>query len=512
MKKIYNMRLLVMFAIAAGILFHACKKDSSDPADSGLTELLSFGPTGAMPGDTIRFFGNHLDAVTDIEFTGAIVAGSAFVSQTNEEILVVVPEATEKGFVVLKTPAGDITSKTEFNISIAAVVTAIPGVSRPGENITIQGNYLNWVTAVTFYDGKTVYDFVSQSINELVLTVPVDAQTGTLVLAYGGTDSSFMETTDTLHVTLPMAAALSPNPIKHADELTITGTDLDLTTELTFTGTAAPITSFVSQSATEIKVVVPAEAQSGAITLKAASGVTTKSAADLSVLMPAFGTITPNPADPKKDITITGTNLDLVTAVAFTGITDPVTTFTSHSATEIKVIVPDGTLKGKLVFSVLNSTLKVTSDEVLDIKGGLPPLADFPLPIYTDAFESGFQDWSWAAHDANSSELVRQGDKSIKATYNAWEGITFHAGTGISTSAYTKLEVSMYGGPGTAGKMMSFIINGNWGGPYQVPITEGEWTTYSIDISALGSPNPLNEIVLQATFGGVVYIDHVGLR
>jgi hypothetical protein len=125
---------------------------------------------------------------------------------------------------------------------------------------------------------------------------------------------------------------------------------------------------------------VPGDAQTVKITLKALSGVTTKSGTDLTILMPAFGTITPNPVDPTKDITITGTNLDLVTAVAFTGITDPVTTFTSQSATEIKVTVPEGTLKGKLVFSVLNSSLKVTSDEVLDIKGGLPPLADFPLP------------------------------------------------------------------------------------------------------------------------------------
>jgi hypothetical protein len=74
-----------------------------------------------------------------------------------------------------------------------------------------------------------------------VVTVPADAQTGTLVLAYGGTDSSFVETTDTLHVTLPVSTSLAPNPIKHADELTIAGTDLDLATEVLFTNAAAPL-------------------------------------------------------------------------------------------------------------------------------------------------------------------------------------------------------------------------------------------------------------------------------
>jgi hypothetical protein len=178
--------------------------------------------------------------------------------------------------------------------------------------------------------------------------------------------------------------------------------------------------------------------------------------------------------------------------------------------------VPDGTLKGKLVLSVLNSTLKVTSDEVLDINGGLPPLADFPLAIYTDEFDNGFQNWSWAANDAASTELVRQGDKSIKATYdagNGYQGITFHSGADVITGSYSKFEVSMYGGAGTGGKKMSIVINGNYGAPYQVTLTEGEWTTYDIDLSALGSPNPLTEIVLQsAGWGGVVYIDHVGLR
>jgi hypothetical protein len=511
----YNVRLLILTAIIASLSFFACKKDTADKTSSE-TELLSFGPTGAQPGDTIRFFGNNLNTVTDIEFTGATVSSSGFVSQSSKEILVVVPTETEKGYVTLKTPAGDITSKTQFNISVAAEVSSITAVARPGENVTIEGNYLNWVTSVTFNDGKVVTGFVSQSLNELVVTIPADAQTGTLVLAYGGTDSNFVETTDTLHVTLPVATSLSPNPIKHADELTITGTDLDLATEVIFTGAAAPVTTFVSQSATQIKVKVPGDAQTGKITLKALSGVTTTSGTDLTILMPAFATITPNPADATKDITITGTNLDLVTGIAFTGISDPVTSFKSQSATSIVVTVPDGTLKGKLVFSILNSSLTVTSDEVLDINGGLPPLADFPFAIYTDDLQNGFQNWSWAANDFYSTELVRQGDKSIKATYGVggYEGITFHnGGADVSTSAYNKLELSMYGGAGTAGKMMNIVINGNYGSPYQVALTEGEWSTYDIDISALGSPNPLNEIVLQsAGWSGVVFIDHVGLR
>jgi hypothetical protein len=37
-------------------------------------------------------------------------------------------------------------------------------------------------------------------------------------------------------------------------------------------------------------------------------------------------------------------------------------------------------------------------------------------------------------------------------------------------------------------------------------MTEGEWSTYDIDISALGGPNPLKEIVVQTAGWEVLFI------
>jgi hypothetical protein len=164
----------------------------------------------------------------------------------------------------------------------------------------------------------------------------------------------------------------------------------------------------------------------------------------------------------------------------------------------------------------LNSSLTVQSSADLQINGGLPPLADFPFAIYTDALQNTFQDWSYTdQHDFNSTANVRQGTKSIRAVYAAggYQGLTFHAGTGAATAAYTLLEFSVFGEAGTAGKKFNVVINGNYSTPPQVTIVGGEWTTYSLTLSSLGSPATLNEIVLQsAGWGGVVNIDHVGLR
>ena len=518
MSKLFSFRLLGLMCFILSIGFvSSCDKDD-DEVVSDKIQLFSFGPTGARHGDTLRFIGANLNKVTAIQFTGtnATVNQADFKEQTSELIKLIVPQSAEQGYVTLKTPEGDIVSKTQFNLNVLTTVTSITAQARPGQNVTITGTYLNWVDRVTFSRDKTVATFVSKTQTQLVVKVPDDAETGPLVLHYMGTDSNYVQTADTLKVTLPVTTGLSPNPIKHQTNLTITGTDLDLTKQILFTNVAAPVTSFVSQSATQIVVKVPAATKKGKVTLVAASGVQSVSTAELDVIMPAITLMAPNPVDPGANLTVTGTNLDLVTSISFVGALSPVTSFVSQSATQIVVTVPAGVLRGKITLGVLNSTLTVQSTDDLNITGGLPPLADFPLAIYTDALQNTFQDWSYTAtHDFNSTEVVRQGTKSVKSVYagNGYQGTTFHAGTAPSTTGYTTLEFSVFGAAGTSGKKLNVVINGNYSSPPQVTIVEGAWTTFSLPLSSLGSPAALSEIVLQsAGWSATIHIDHVGLR
>ncbi len=516
MIKVFNKQLFTLMCLLMTIgIFSACKKDN-DEKNNGMVQLMSFGPTGAMPGDTLKFIGANLNLVTEIQLTGAMVAQPAFVSQSPELITIIVPASTEKGFVTLKTPQGDIKSKTQLDLEIPAKVTSMTMEARPGENITITGNFLNWVTRVTFANDKSVDSFVSKSLTQLVVKVPMDAQTGTLILNSAGTEPLVIETDSIFKVTLPMAAMMAPNPVKHQTNLTITGTNLDLTKSILFNGVSAAVTSFVSQSATQIVVKVPGGTTKGKIKLVAQSGVSTESATELDVVLPAVTSMSPNPIDALANLTIVGTNLDLVTSISFTGGLTAVTSFVSQTATQLVVKVPEGTLKGKITLAVLNSTLTVQSPEDLKINGGLPPLADLSLAIYTDGLQNTFQDWSYSdIHDFNSTANVRQGTKSVRAVYAAggYQGVTFHAGTAPSTTGFTKLEFSVFGEAGTAGKKLNVVVNGNYGAPPQVTVLAGEWATFSITLSSLGNPATINEIVLQsAGWGGTVHIDHMGLR
>ena len=600
MIKLFSSKLLVLmlFVLSVGLVT-SCDKDD-DEASSDKIELHSFGPTGAKHGDTLRFIGLNLNRVTAIQFTGpnATVNQADFKEQKSELIRLIVPQTAEQGYVTLKTPEGDIVTKTQFNLDVLTTVTSITAQARPGTNVTITGNYLNWVDRVIFSRDKVVQTFVSKTMTQLVLKVPDDAETGPLILHYTGTDSNYVQTADTLKVTLPLTTSMSPNPVKPLNDLTITGTDLDLAKKVIFNGVTTPVTTFVSQSATQLVVKVPDAAKKGKLTLEAASGVKTTSGVDLDIVLPVITSVAPNPINLAADLTITGTDLDLVKKVIFSGVAAAVTTFVSQSATQlvvkvpagarkgtvkveaastvqtsspaeldvilpaitsmspnpvapgayltvtgtkldmvnsvtfdnapavtsfvsqsptqIVVTVPNGVLRGKLTLGITNPTDTIRSADILEISGGLPALADFPFPIYTDGLHNTFQDWSYTVtHDFNSTDVVRQGTKSVKSVYggNGYQGTTFHAGTAASTTGYTTLEFSVFGAVGTNGKKLNVVINGNYTSPPQVTIAEGAWTTFSLPLSSLGSPATLSEIVLQAAgWSATIHIDHVGLR
>jgi hypothetical protein len=521
MIKIFNNRvlLLICFILALGIITSCNKND--DESNSSAVELLSFGPTGAQHGDTLRFFGRNLNQVTAIEFTGASVAKSEFKSQTNQEILVLVPTAAERGYVTLKTPQGDIVSKTRLNLGVTATITSMTQQVRPGENITINGDYLNWVERITFPDSKLVTTFVSKAKDKLVVTVPMDAQTGKLKVFYGGTDSAEVETEQVLTVTLPQSTGFSPNPVKHGTNLTITGTDLDLVKQVILPGETKSITSFVSQTANQLVVVVDSGTVKGKVKLVAQSGVQSQSSQDLDVVMPAITKVNPSPVDPGANLTITGTNLDLVNSISFQN-APAVKAFVSKTPTQIVVKVPAGVTNGKLTFGILNSKLTVQSPDILEITGAAPP-PTIALPFYLDAVTSNWTGWTGGGWDGtadyNNTAPVREGSKSVKLTYTKGYGSPFQLGhnkdaTGISLAPYTKFKISVYGAPGSAGKTITIGINGV-NGKYNINVVEGKWTDYEIPLSTLTSDANLKEIWVQDYTGNggySVFVDAIGLN
>ncbi|MEZ4953214.1 MAG: IPT/TIG domain-containing protein [Saprospiraceae bacterium] len=89
-----------------------------------------------------------------------------------------------------------------------------------------------------------------------------------------------------------------------------------MTRQIGFEGTS-PVTSFVSQTAGKIEVIVPDDAHDGPVQMIPGSFVEIPTAEELTMLLPQITDISPNPVKNGQNITVTGVDLDLINWVTF---------------------------------------------------------------------------------------------------------------------------------------------------------------------------------------------------
>jgi hypothetical protein len=232
----------------------------------------------------------------------------------------------------------------------------------------------------------------------------------------------------------------------------------------------------------------------------------------LVLKLPAITAFAPNPVTRGNNLTITGTDLDLVTAVAFKGVTGPITTLVSQSATQIVINVPVAATKGKVTLSVLHSTLTVESSEFLTFVGDPVALDPLAYSFYEDDLTNNWQDWGWGrTADYKNTDNVRDGLASLKLTYTGeWSGLKF-ANSSVSTANYTQLAFSIFGTPGTGGKKINVTPSG--GTTYTITIEEGKWVEYKLTKAQIGNPGTITDLTFQnQDWMGLIYLDHIGLR
>lgn len=357
--------LTVLYVSMSGIMFVSCDDDDDDEVSTAVS-LLSYGPMPVARGGELRFIGENLQNVSAIVLPEGIeISSSEFTEQTATGIKLIVPQNAEPGLVVLKTPEGEITTKSRITYSEPISIDNFsPATIKPGQEITITGEYLNLIKEVIFTDKILVSDssFTAQSRKELKLMVPPEARTGILSISNGADDPIVISTEDTLYVTLPEIGSFSPTEVKAGGTLTVNGTDLDLVKTVVFGGSkSVDKSNFVSHSASAIELAVPTDALDGPIAIVTASNIKIESVDELTMMAPTITSITPNPVKNGAELTITGTDLDLVSAVTFSG--DVQGSIESQSTSEILVTVPDLAVSGPITVSTL-SNKSVASEEL----------------------------------------------------------------------------------------------------------------------------------------------------
>ena len=318
----------------------------------------SFSPAEILPGETLTIKGDYLNLIHEVVLADKVkISEEAFTAHSRYEIKVVVPETAQTGKFALGTvdeaAAADdeallktlnlIQSETDLVVKTAEGKLAAASV-KAGDTVTINGTNLNLTKSIVL-EGATVSEFTATA-TKITFALPAVAKDGDVVMVMA---SGVEVSAGALTTVVPTVTAVAPKPVKNGAELTITGKDLDLVTAVDFPKAGAEFTA----TATQITIAaVPEKAQEGDITLSLANGKTVTAA--FTLVKPTVTGFSANPASAGSDVTINGTDLDLVTAVTFGGGT--------------KVDVPDGSTADAITLSV--PTTAETAVLVLNLKNG----------------------------------------------------------------------------------------------------------------------------------------------
>lgn len=355
MNKTYKFPALWMMCLMlfSCLTFTAC--DNGDDEDTnqykGGISLNVFGPSPVSRGGVLRFLGSGMDKVTAVVIPGCDdITDIEVVSDT--EIRVTVPQTAQPGLVVLKTPKGDITTKTELTFTEPIALEAFaPAEVKPGSELTITGEYLNLIKEVIFADEVTVPadEFVSQSRQEIKVIVPDSAQTGKFILSDGAEIPNWIYSEGELEVTLPsVEAPLDLVDKKPGDVIRVSGKNFDLVKKVQMpNGDEVEFTMTASSEGDELTFTLLDNVSDGEVTVLPAS--------DVKVVVATVVVATPSnvvavPAVNLRGgdmITLKGTNMDLVTDVTFPGVEEAVG-LESQNSTEIKVLMPAAAISGDL--------------------------------------------------------------------------------------------------------------------------------------------------------------------
>ena len=260
----------------------------------GRAEAEAQGNIVAKAGEKITITGTYFNVVADVTI-GGVVATEVIPNEDGTSLVVTLPAEAPSGEILLvcksgvEVPVGTLTTVKPTNAAAAATAKA-------GQALTINGQDMDVVTAVTFPAGDATVDGGELTVaadKVVVKAVPETATEGNLklVMANG-------ETVDVAFTLVkPTITSYNINPASAGGALQITGTDLDLVKDITFGEAKNDADKFtVSADGKQITVTVPMAGQSGKPKFNLANG-TSVEGPDLTINEAVFCYFTEMPAE-----------------------------------------------------------------------------------------------------------------------------------------------------------------------------------------------------------------------
>lgn len=360
-----KINILKYCALCLIITALACMSSCSNDDDngSGAVVLEAFGPSPALRGSELTFIGKNLDKVTSVILPEGIeVTDIEVVSK--EKIKITIPQDAKEGYVKLVASGTEVTTKTLLTYTEPISITKFaPSPVKAGQTLTIEGDYLNLIQKVVFSDNVEVSykDFLTWERKKIEVVVPLEAQTGIIILADTAAIPVELKSETELQVVLPsVEKVLDLTNKKPGDVVSTIGQDLDLVESVQLPN-GTPAAHAIKDNV--LAFTLPEGITDGAVVMVAYSGVHV-AIANIGVAVPTD--LVATPATGIKDgseISIKGVNMDLVTTALFPGVSEAVTP-TSKSATEIKVTTPANAKTGDLILNTASGktvSVKITT-------------------------------------------------------------------------------------------------------------------------------------------------------
>ncbi len=315
----FALMLSLLTMIVASVFLTSCNDDDDDKG----TQIWTIGPGNVNRGDVLKICGQQLGSVASVVLpslngSGIEIPRSEFQKAEDGYIEVKLPNDKNfvSGNVIVKLDNGEsITSKVAIKVGTLVLESFSPATVRPGQEITIYGEYLTLVKSVVFANNQEVLQdaFKTQTNDQIVVSVPDAAQSGNIAVSDG---ESAAYSADKLVVTLPSSPSFESKDYKPGvDKITITGKDMGLVRFVKFEG--AEVASFDSQSETAITFTVPATTKVGGVTVIPGSGINVP-AGEIELVKAVVNTATEE-AILGGNFTITGTDLDLIGTITLGG-------------------------------------------------------------------------------------------------------------------------------------------------------------------------------------------------
>lgn len=369
MNKIYKFSAwwMACLVLLSSLTFTACDTNDLDTNQyKGGISLNVFGPSPVLRGGELRFLGCGMDQVASVLIPGCdAITDIQLISA--EEIRVIVPQTALTGYVTLMLRNGEsIVTKTQLTYSEPVSIESFsPESVRPGDVLTIKGDYLNLMSQVIFAEDVIVSDeviaeeeateatskFLKHTRNEIQVRVPEEAQSGKIILSDGAEIPNRLYSEVELQVVLPSVAEVADyNNIKPGAIMTVTGENFDLVKEVRMENGEKVEFEFSAENKT-LRFTLPANVVSGFIYAVPASGVQVP-VANIEMAKPGNFSCAVTEINAGEQITILGENLDLVSAVIFTGGGEG--EIISQSPEQLVVSVPASAQSGSVTFKMAN--------------------------------------------------------------------------------------------------------------------------------------------------------------